>query len=96
MLKNKGDYISCNVNSGVYAFNNSECDYIYQETKKHKVKLEMLFEGTDKWFYHKHKDWYTFWPDEYVQHFKYDFEGHNRSKAIILSKNGNASGRNKI
>ena len=95
MLKNKGDYISCNVNSGVYAFNNSECDYIYQETKKHKVKLEMLFEGTDKWFYHKHKDWYTFWPDEYVQHFKYDFEGHNRSKAIILSKNGNASGRNK-
>ena len=39
---------------GIYAFNNDECDYIYQEVVKHKPKLEMLFEGTDKWFYHKH------------------------------------------
>jgi hypothetical protein len=56
----------------------------------------MLFEGTDKWFYHKHKDWYTFWPDEMVQHYKLDFMNYDKSKAIILSKNRNASGRNKI
>ena len=95
-LRDKNSYIPCNVNSGVYAFNNDECDHIYQEVVKHKSKLEMLFEGTDKWFYHKHKDWYTFWPNEMIQHYKFDFMDYNKSKAIILSKNRNASGRNKI
>ena len=96
ILRDKNSYIPCNVNSGVYAFNNAECDYIYQEVVKHKPKLEMLFEGTDKWFYHKHKDWYTFWPDEMIQHNKFDFMDYDKSKAIILSENRNASGRNKI
>ena len=55
----------------------------------------MLFEGTDKWFYHKHKEWYKFWPDKYVCHYKFNYENYDRNEAIILSKNGNASGRNK-
>ena len=96
MLKNKSTYLSCNVNSGVYAFNNNECDHIYQEVVKYKDKLSLLFEGTDKWMYHKHKNWYTFWPDEYIQHDKFNHGNLDKSKAIILSKNGNASGRNKI
>ena len=31
MEQSKSTYISCNVNSSVFAFNNSECDHIYQE-----------------------------------------------------------------
>ena len=75
----KSTYLSCNVNSGVYAFNNNECDHIYKEVVKRKNKLSLLFEGTDKWMYHKHKNWYTFWPDEYVQHYKFTYRGYQRS-----------------
>lgn len=96
MIKNKSTYISCNVNSGVFAFNNAECDHIYQQLLKHKTKLEMLFEGTDKWFYHKHKDWYTFFPDHMIQHETHTFAKLNKSEAIIISRNGSAHGRNKI
>ena len=94
----KSTYISCNVNSGVFAFNNSECDHIYQELVKYKPKLEMLFEGTDKWFYHKHKDWYHFFPDSMIQHRLHSQSSNNlnRSDAIIISNNSNANGRNKI
>ena len=96
MKKNKGTYISCNVNSGVFAFNNDECDHIYQSMNKNKDNLSRLFEGTDKWFYHKHPEWYTFWPDKYIQHNVHNFEKYDKSKAIIISENGNAEGRNKI
>jgi hypothetical protein len=97
MEKQKGDYIACNVNSSVMAFNNAECDHIYQELVKHKSKLEMLFEGTDKWFYHRHKDWYNFFPDYMIQHEILQHEKHlKRDNAIIISRNGNARGRNKI
>jgi hypothetical protein len=96
MKKNKSTYTSCNVNSSVFAFNNDECDHIYQAVQKDKDKLSMLFEGTDKWFYHVHKDWYTFWPDKYVQHHVHNFEKFDKNKAIILSKNERAEGRNKI
>jgi|TARA_B100001093_G_scaffold474666_1_gene499548 hypothetical protein len=96
MKLNKSTYTSCNVNSGVYAFNNAECDHIYQSVKKNKDNLAMLFEGTDKWFYHKHPEWYSFWPDEYVQHRVHNFQDYDRNKAIIISENGSAEGRNKI
>ena len=96
MRKNKSTYISCNVNSGVFAFNNNDCNHIYEELIKHKSKLEMLFEGTDKWFYHKHKDWYNFFPDYMIQHKIHNYSNMDKSKAIIISENGNANGRNKI
>ena len=96
MKLNKSTYTSCNVNSGVYAFNNAECDHIYQSVKKNKDNLAMLFEGTDKWFYHKHPEWYSFWPDEYVQHRVHNFQDYDRNKAIIISENGSAECRNKI
>jgi len=95
MKNNKGTYISCNVNSGVFAFDNSKCNHIYNELIKYKNRLEMLFEGTDKWFYHKHKEWYEFWPDKYISHYKFNYENYDKNEAIILSKNGNANGRNK-
>lgn len=96
MKKQKGDYIACNVNSSVFAFNNAECDHIYQQLVKHKPKLEMLFEGTDKWFYHKHKEWYDFFPDYMVQHNILNHNNLDKSKAIIISENGSANGRNKV
>jgi hypothetical protein len=96
MILNKSTYISCNVNSGVFAFNNNHCDHIYQELIKYQSKLEMLFEGTDKWFYHKHKDWYNFFPSHYVQHETKKFENVSKSDAVIISKNGPANGRNKL
>lgn len=96
MSRDKSTYVSCNVNSGVFAFNNNYCDHIYQELVKFKPKLEMLFEGTDKWFYHKHKEWYNFFPSYYVQHETKEFEPMQREKAIIISKNGSAYGRNKL
>lgn len=96
MNRDKSTYVSCNVNSGVFAFNNSYCDHIYQELVKFKPKLEMLFEGTDKWFYHKHKEWYNFFPSYYIQHETKTFETMQRDKAIIISKNGSAYGRNKL
>lgn len=96
MKRNKSTYISCNVNSSVFAFNNSECNHIYEELMKYKPKLEMLFEGTDKWFYHKHKDWYNFFPDYMIQHKIHNYSNMDKSNAIIISENGNANGRNKI
>jgi len=96
MERNKSTYISCNVNSSVFAFNNLECNHIYEELIKYKQKLEMLFEGTDKWFYHKHKDWYNFFPDYMIQHKIYNYSNMDKSNAIIISENGNANGRNKI
>lgn len=96
MEKQKGDYIACNVNSSVFAFDNAKCDHIYQELVKNKPKLEMLFEGTDKWFYHRHKEWYDFFPDYMIQHNKLNYANQDRSKAVIISENGNANGRNKI
>ena len=95
-MNNKSHYINCNVNSSVFAFNNNECNHIYQETIKYKERLELLFEGTDKWFYHKHKDWYTFWPDEWIQHNFLNYEKLDKTKAIIISENTNAEGRNKV
>tara|TARA_B100000073_G_scaffold108793_2_gene87646 strand:+ start:1537 stop:2136 length:600 start_codon:yes stop_codon:yes gene_type:complete len=95
MKKDKATYIPCNVNSGVFAFNNDKCNHIYEELVKWKPKLEMLFEGTDKWFYHKHKDWYNFFPGYMIQHESIEFEPMHRHKAIVISKNGNARGRNK-
>ena len=96
MELNKSTYISCNVNSGVFAFDNSKCDHIYQELVKYKPKLEMLFEGTDKWFYHKHKYWYNFFPDEMIQHSIHNHDDHNKNEAVIISNNGSAHGRNKV
>lgn len=96
MERNKSTYISCNVNSSVFAFNNAECNHIYEELVKFKPKLEMLFEGTDKWFYHKHKDWYNFFPDKMIQHNTHNFKNYEKDKAIIISENGNANGRNKV
>lgn len=96
MKRNKSTYISCNVNSSVFAFNNSECHHIYEELVKYKDKLEMLFEGTDKWFYHKHNDWYDFFPDYMIQHEKHNHSNLNKEDAIIISQNGSANGRNKI
>ena len=80
----------------VFAFNNAECNHIYEELVKFKPKLEMLFEGTDKWFYHKHKDWYNFFPDKMIQHNTHNFKNYEKDKAIIISENGNANGRNKV
>jgi hypothetical protein len=96
MEQSKSTYISCNVNSSVFAFNNSECDHIYQELVKYKPKLEMLFEGTDKWFYHKHKDWYQFFPDHMIQHSIHNYNDCNINEAVIISNNGSAHGRNKV
>ena len=96
MEQSKSTYISCNVNSSVFAFDNSKCDHIYQELVKYKPKLEMLFEGTDKWFYHKHKDWYQFFPDHMIQHSIHNYDDHHINEAIIISNNGSAHGRNKV
>ena len=96
MEQNKSTYISCNVNSSVFAFDNSKCDHIYQEVVKYKPRLEMLFEGTDKWFYHKHKDWYQFFPDHMIQHSIHNYNDHNKNEAVIISNNGSAHGRNKV
>ncbi len=95
MKRDKSTYISCNVNSGVFIFNNKYCNHIYEELVKWKPKLEMLFEGTDKWFYHKHKDWYDFFPSYYIQHKTKEFQPMMKEKAIIISNNGSAHGRNK-
>jgi len=96
MEQRKSTYISCNVNSSVFAFDNSKCDHIYQEVVKYQPRLEMLFEGTDKWFYHKHKDWYQFFPDHMIQHGIHNYADHNINEAIIISNNGSAHGRNKV
>lgn len=87
MKKNKSTYISCNVNSGVFAWNTDECNHIYEELVKYKDRLELLFEGTDKWFYHKHKDWYQFFPDKWIQHQYYNYEKYDKKEAIIISQN---------
>ena len=96
MKLDKSTYIPCNVNSGVFAFNNDKCNHIYEELVKWKPKLEMLFEGTDKWFYHKHPEWYNFFPGYMVQHETLEHEPMHKNKAIVVSKNGSANGRNKL
>jgi len=87
MKLDKSTYLSCNVNSGVIAFNNQECHHIYEELVRYRHILPMLFEGTDKWWYHKHKDWYTFFSPEMIQHRYYKFEEYDASDAIIISEN---------
>ena len=96
MERDKSTYISCNVNTGIFAFNNSYTDHIYQETVKWRHKLEMLFEGTDKWWFHRHKDWYNFFPDAWIQHANKEYDEHDYDEAIVISHNGSAYGRNKI
>ena len=81
---------------GVFAFDNSSCDHIYQAVVKDKEKLEMLFEGTDKWMYHTHREYYNFWPDSLVQHETLKYEQFDKSDAIIISRNTSAENRNKI
>lgn len=96
MRLNKSTYVSCNVNSSVMAFDNSECHHIYEELVRYKDRLSMLFEGTDKWFYHKHPDWYTFFPDYMIQHSQHSYSRFNKDDAVVITHNGNANGRNKI
>lgn len=95
MERDKSTYISCNVNTGIFCFNNDYTNHIYEETVKWLPKLEMLFEGTDKWWYHKHPEWYNFFPEQWIQHETKQHEPYNYDDAIIISKNGSAYGRNK-
>lgn len=87
MKLDKATYLPCNINTSVFAFNNSECEHIYNELIQYGEILPMLFEGTDKWWYHRHSHWCDFFPDEMVQHSYWQLKSYERDKAIIISEN---------
>lgn len=59
-------------NSSVFRLQAGQHSHVYQEFKQRPQQVMSRFMGDQDWLYHKIKDNFDYWPDEWIQSYKWE------------------------
>lgn len=62
-------------NSSVFRLNTGDHPYVYTDFAKHPDDAIRRWQGDQDWLRHKVKHGYNFWPDEWIQSYKWEMRG---------------------
>lgn len=62
-------------NSSVFRLTTGQHSYVYTDFAKHPTDVMKRFQGDQDWIRHSIKHGYSYWPDDWIQSYKWEMRG---------------------